>query len=242
MIGPKTEDGLSWLYDAYPEVPIRYAEKTISQYYMDILDALFGGKIQKVEQIASVPIDPSPVVSDCLKDIGDDFILINIAGAKPDRLMTPEAVSKLIFTLSQQNKVVIFDEPSQKGMREIENHLPKNVIILPKLTLPELGAIAKKARCLIGTNGGATHYCATQCKALIIFSAQSFEYNFYPFVSNNGKYIKQLTQDAGIWSNKKDTVVVVQKPKQKLPFKPYYIGKEPIKVSVMTVIKALDAF
>ena len=236
LIGQKTEDGFSWVYDSYPKKPIRYSQKTIAQYYFDHLCSVWGVPSIKVTEPKSIPLNHSTNVTEILSVIPDEFIMLNISGSDKFRSFEESQLLSIIFKLSKISKLVIFDNDKQLMMPKVITQIPSSVIQLPKLTLPELAVIAKESCFLIGNEGGATHYCASQCSSLKLFTSKSYDYHFYGFTSNKGEFTKTEDNETALWKNNYNDFILIPKPKKSYPFRPYMINNEPQNINVDRII------
>ena len=241
LIGPKTEDGFSWIYDAYPSAPIRYAKKPLAQYYMDALNERMGNPSAIIEHIANVPINHSTNVDTVLSKVTGEFILVSLAGSGIDRALPIHTWQSLLQSLSESFQVVVFDDHSQQTIQSIGSKMPENIMVVQPLTLPELAAISRKARVLIGVEGGAAHYCATQCNTLMIFGAKFYRHHYNAWLPNGGAF-KQIstTKNEVLLSNGSGAAVLIERPKKQVPFKPYYIAKEPLSLSADIILTKLN--
>ena len=240
MIGARTEDGFSWFYDAYPELALRYAHKPVAQYFMDLYTSLTNSSGVNIDYAPNVPLDRS---FDNLSEwsiVEGRFILLNISGTESYRSFKARDLLFFIQRLSETYQVVLFDAPEQTMMDQITDKVPEGVICLPTLSLPQLAVISSKALLFVGIEGGASHYCSSQVNSLIIFSSKSYDYHFHAFASNIGVFVKYEFINSALWLNNRGSGILIQKPKRKYLFKPYYISKEPLSLAPEIILKAVD--
>ena len=240
FIGQKTEDGFSWIYDSYPKKPIRYSEKTIAQYYFDHLCSVWGKPSDKVIEPKSIPVNHSEAVSKILKHLTGNFIMLNISGSDKFRAFQEVQLLELISKINNMTQLVIFDDHNQAMMPKLAGRIPDNVVKLPKLTLPELAAIAKNAKIFIGNEGGATHYCSSQCNSIKLFISKSYDYHFFGFTSNTGTFSKTEDNNSALWENKQGDYILIPKPRRRYPFRPYIINVEQQNLKVDRILEIIN--
>lgn len=243
FIGPKSQDGISWIYDYYPERAMAYEKMPLAQYYFNIICEAYNMKPYQLIQSSQPPIEYSNKVASIVKEMSKNECLVNISGSELFRSFPKETLISLLKELSKTSQITIFDDPNQTVLNKIKAHIPKNIHVLPSLTLPELAVVAKHSRLYIGIEGGASHYLAAFCPAMIIFTPKSYEYQFNLWRPIEFEYCNLFETDHVMMvSDKCNYAALLQKPTRRYSFKPHYIDKEPLTLNSQLIIEAKDVF
>jgi ADP-heptose:LPS heptosyltransferase len=231
-LGPKTEDGFSWIYDAYPATPIRYAQVSTAQYFFNFFCEMVGDPPARLFPISNVPMHSHPKLPKMRGAL--PFILINVAGESPERRIESGTLVSLIRQLSQRFSVAVFDAPNGRALAKISPALPAQVQQLPAMALTALVVLAQQALCLISTDNGAAHYLATNCPAIVMFGEKSYNYNCYPFFPCGEPYERVDYPNASLWYNNR-YAALIQRPQYQAPFKPYVVSNRSLRLPISTI-------
>lgn len=243
FIGPKSQDGTSWIYDYYPSKNMAYDDFQISQYYLNIVCEAYNLPPATISKSILPPFHLTCKIKQIIEKINTDFYLVNISGTEAFRSFKTETLITLLNQLSQKKRVIIFDDPQQDVLSKIKTSLSKHIDILPPLSLPEISVIAKRSKLYIGIEGGASHYISCFCPSMVLFTPKSYKYQFKLWLPTGHTYTNIFENNQLIMvSNKKDYLALLQKPKKSFPFKPYYVFKEPLDLSAEVIIDSKNKF
>ncbi|MEK9726814.1 MAG: hypothetical protein VW397_01775 [Candidatus Margulisiibacteriota bacterium] len=243
FVGPKSEQGGSWVFNSTPSIPLRYSEQSYAEYFLTFLSKLYQKKLPTIFP-APLPRNKSKRVSNYMANLNHPFILMYIGGSEDYRSFSHTQLNTLLPELAQYHRVAIFDNPDGKNMTAVKSLLNKNIIALEELSLPELAEIASNASLFIGIEGGPTHYLSNECNSLILFSSKFHKFLFQNWLPPLGPFSLQDTNysNAQLYLSKHTSHrygALVQIPKKRYRIKPYYIDLDPLSISNQAITNAI---
>ena len=236
FVGPKSDDGISSMYDFYPKQSLIDSGITYVQYYQYFFRDFFGGQFDYLAAYPPVQRCTIPPFSSKRK-----IIIIYIGGSQDYRRLSIESMQEVISELAIQYNLYVFDDPDSSRLNTIE--LPsKYVTVLTGYSLQELSYISRSCVFYIGAEGGVSHYLSSHIKSLVIFSPKYYFQHYkiwLPFdgdhytVYSESKYEKTLISLGSMGH-----MAILIKPKKVYPIPPY-VSEEMMVVPSFVFIKAI---
>ena len=236
FIGPKSDDGLSLMYDFYPNQSLIESELTYVQYYQYFFNAFFDKQFNYIASPAPVKKCDSSFFTSKRKKV-----IIYIGGSQDYRRLSIEDSQEIINALSQKYNVYIFDDPNSDRANKVKVPL-QHATFLAGYSLQELSYIARSCIFYIGAEGGVSHYLSSHIRSLVVFSPKYyFQHHkiWLPFdggiytVRHENRYEKTLTS-----SGTMGHMAMLIKPVKIYPMPPY-VSEEMITVPSSVYLEAI---
>lgn len=133
--------------------------------------------IERPEIRYDVPRDPAAIssVANLLHwaHIESDFVLVNPGAAWAAKRWPPQRFAEVINYLGQTRRLtsmVVWEGPQGRQLaEEVLSHAPRNAVLAPPISLPELAELLRQACMYVGNDTGPTHLAAavgTPCVSL----------------------------------------------------------------------------